>query len=111
MTAKHLLELPNGAKLAVDESGDPRGAPVFFFHGWPASRLQGAGFGGAGREVGARIISPDRPGIGASTFQAGRRLLDWPPAVAEMARQLQIKRFRVLAVSGGGPYALATAYA
>ena len=28
--------------------------------------------------LGVRIISPDRPGMGRSTFQPDRRLLDWP---------------------------------
>lgn len=105
------LELSSGHRIAWEESGDPKGCPVFFFHGWPASRLQGAGFSVEARELGVRIISPDRPGIGLSTFQAGRRLLDWPPVVTEMARHLGIDRFRILAVSGGGPYAFASAWA
>src|SRR6478752_5918588 len=92
------LELSNGQRIAWEESGDPRGFPVFFFHGWPASRLQGAGFNVEARELGVRIISPDRPGIGLSTFQAGRKPLDWPPVVTEMARHLGFERFRVLAV-------------
>jgi pimeloyl-ACP methyl ester carboxylesterase len=98
-------------RLAVDETGAPSGTPIFFFHGWPASRLQGSGFGVEGRELGARILSPDRPGIGLSSHQPGRTLLDWPPLIREIARQLRIERFRVLAISGGGPYALATAHA
>ena len=100
-----------GRTIALDETGDPRGHPVFFFHGWPASRLQGAGFSVEARELGLRILAPDRPGIGLSAAQPGRRLLDWPPVVRELARQLEIERFSVLAISGGGPYALATAFA
>ncbi|MES2569978.1 MAG: alpha/beta hydrolase [Verrucomicrobiota bacterium] len=107
-----LVTLPlSGLRVALDEDGDPNGLPVFFFHGWPASRLQGAGFGLAARELGIRLLSPDRPGVGFSSLQAGRRLLDWPPVVREVAEQLGLERFRILAVSGGGPYALATAYA
>lgn len=98
-------------EIAAEESGDPRGAPVFFFHGWPASRLQGAGFGPAASALGLRIIALDRPGIGCSPYREGRRLTDWPPIVAEIARQLGLETFRVLGVSGGGPYALATAWA
>lgn len=105
------LDLSSGHRIAWEESGDPDGIPVFFFHGWPASRLQGAGFGVEARELGVRIIAPDRPGIGLSTFQAGRKLLDWPPVISEMAQHLGIDRFRVLAVSGGGPYAFASAWA
>jgi pimeloyl-ACP methyl ester carboxylesterase len=107
----HLLTIAPDRQIAVDETGDPHGYPVFFFHGWPASRLQGAGFSVEAPELGLRILSPDRPGIGLSTPQPGRRLLDWPPVVREIARQLGFERFSVMAVSGGGPYALATAFA
>src|SRR3954454_11435984 len=79
-------------QIAAEECGDPSGAPVFFFHGWPSSRLQGQGFGAAAQELGLRIISLDRPGIGCSAYCADRRLLDWPPAVAEIARQLGLEK-------------------
>ncbi len=111
MPTTRILELSSGLRLAIDEDGDLGGTPVFFFHGWPSSRLQGAGFGPAARELGVRLISPDRPGIGLSSYQPGRRLLDWPPLVRETAEQLGIPRFRVLAISGGGPYGVATAFA
>lgn len=104
------MTLRSGATLAWAESGDPQGLPVIFLHGWPASRLQGAGFGPVARELGIRIIAPDRPGIGLSTYVPGRQLLDWPPVVAELADHLQLDRFRMLAVSGGGPYAFAAAH-
>ncbi len=61
------------------------------------------------RELGLRIISPDRPGIWGSSFQPNRTLLDWPPVIEELANHLEIDRFRILAISGGAPYAFATA--
>lgn len=106
-----LLRLSGGQQIAVDEYGDPAGEPVFFLHGWPASRLQGAGFGPAAQALGVRIIAPDRPGIGLSPHQPDRRLLDWPPVMAELADALGLSCFRVLGLSGGAPYALATAWA
>jgi pimeloyl-ACP methyl ester carboxylesterase len=111
MRATHLIPLLSGGTLAVDEDGDPHGTPVFFFHGWPASRLQGAGLGPAARRLGVRLLSPDRPGIGLSTHQPGRRLLDWPAQVREAAVWLGMERFRVICVSGGAPYALAAGHA
>jgi len=57
------------------------------------------------------LVAPDRPGIGSSEFQAGRRLLDWPEDVAALADRLGIERFAVLGWSAGGPYALACAHA
>ena len=109
--ASRLLTLSGDRRIALEECGDPDGMPVFFMHGWPASRLQGVGFGEAARALGVRILSPDRPGIGLSSFQPARRLLDWPPLLAELADTLGLERFRILAVSGGGPYAFAAAWA
>jgi len=38
-------------------------------------------------------------------------LLDWPADVAHLADQLALRRFSVIGVSGGGPYAAACAFA
>ena len=59
----------------------------------------------AALDLGVRLLSPDRPGIGLSTFQPGRRLLDWPADVAAMTDALGIDRFAVMGWSCGGPYA------
>ena len=50
----------------------------------------------AARELGLRIISPDRPGIRNSSLQPERKLLDWPPLLAELADQMGIGEFRIL---------------
>ncbi|MFN2624430.1 MAG: alpha/beta fold hydrolase, partial [Chthoniobacterales bacterium] len=65
----------------------------------------------AAREVGARIISPDRPGISGSSLHRERTLLDWPPLVRQLADHLGLGEFRMLGISGGAPYVFATAYA
>jgi pimeloyl-ACP methyl ester carboxylesterase len=49
--------------------------------------------------------------MGRSSFQPARRLLDWPDDVAQLADALDLDRFAVAGVSGGGPHALACAYA
>ena len=77
------LTLANGATVAVSEYGDPRGRPVFFCHGWPSSRTMAELADEAGRDLGARIISPDRPGIRDSQFQPDRLLADWPAFLNE----------------------------
>jgi len=64
----------------------------------------------AARELGVRIFSPDRPGIVDSTFVPNRKLLDWPPLVRELVDHLRIAQFRILAISGGAPYAYATGW-
>ena len=64
----------------------------------------------AARELGSRIISPDRPGIRDSSLQPSRRLTDWPEIVGQLADHLRIDRFRIFAISGGAPYVYATAW-
>jgi pimeloyl-ACP methyl ester carboxylesterase len=61
------------------------------------------------RDLGIRIISADRPGISASSLQPNRKLTDWPRIVERIADYLGIHDFRMLAISGGAPYAYATA--
>jgi pimeloyl-ACP methyl ester carboxylesterase len=61
-------------------------------------------------ELGARIITIDRPGFGLSDFQPGRTLLDWPADVAQLADALNVDQFAAIGLSGGGPYLLACAY-
>ena len=106
-----IIELKSGRAVAMAEYGDANGEPVMFCHGWPSSRTMAQLTDDAARELNLRIISPDRPGIRHSAFHANRKLLDWPPLIAEVADNLCIADFRMLAVSGGAPYALATAWA
>lgn len=105
------LILACGGSVAVSEYGDREGAPLFFCHGWPSSRTMAELTDQAARELGIRIISPDRPGIRNSSLQPERKLLDWPPLLAELADHLGIDQFRMLGISGGAPYALAAAWA
>lgn len=63
----------------------------------------------AARELNVRVVSPDRPGICDSSFQANRTLLDWPAVIEQLANELGIGRFHVMAFSGGAPYAYVTA--
>lgn len=106
-----LLTLADGRLLGYCEYGDPNGSPVVYCHGYPASRLQAALADPVARELGLRIVSADRPGFGRSSPQPGRTLLDWPQDVAALADALDLGRFAVLGVSGGGPYALACGFA
>ncbi len=106
-----LITLSTGRRVAVECYGDPHGMPVFFSHGWPSSRWQAAVAGEAATQLGIRLLSVDRPGLGDSDYHPGRRLADWPPLIAELADRLNCDKFRVLGISGGGPYALSCAAA
>lgn len=103
----------NNRQIGVCEYGDKKGFPVFYFHGFPGSRLDGNlfEFDKIANSLNIRIIALDRPGIGLSDFFKKRKLLDWPKTLSSVAEKLNIKAFSVLGISGGGPYALACAYA
>ncbi len=106
-----IVELEDGRELAFAEYGDPQGTPVFGFHGTPGSRAQLALTDEAGRDAGVRVIAPDRPGYGASSYAATRSLRDWPKDVTALADFLEIGDFGVVGISGGGPHAAVCAHA
>jgi len=106
----NVFQLRDGRVLGYAEYGDPGGKPAFFFHGLPGSRRQRHPDDSIAIELGARIITLDRPGYGLSDFQPGRTLLDWPDDVAQLADALQIAQFAAIGLSGGGPYLLSCAY-
>lgn len=103
------LRLRDGRLLGYGDWGDPAGAPVLYLHGLHSSRLalyQSPAFFAA---HGVRFITVDRPGIGLSSYQPRRTLLDWPADVAQLADALGLARFGALSITGGGMYALACA--
>lgn len=105
MSDSHVTVLPDDRELGWLEMGDPDGSPVFAFHGTPGSREQLTIAASAIRDAGVRLVCPDRPGYGLSTYHPNRRLVDWPSDVAYLADHLGIERFAVMGISGGGPHA------
>jgi pimeloyl-ACP methyl ester carboxylesterase len=105
-----VIVLPDGRSLAYAEFGDPDGRPVLFFHGTPGYRLNPWTTDAELRSVGVRLIALDRPGVGRSTPQPHRLLLDWPEDVRKLADALELERFAVVGFSNGGPHAVACAY-
>jgi pimeloyl-ACP methyl ester carboxylesterase len=103
------VRLADGRVLGYAEYGPAAGPSLFLFHGLPGSRL---GVPGMWPEdpVAVRVVAPDRPGMGGSAFQPGRRLTGWADDVRQLADALGIDRFLVAGFSGGGPYALAVAH-
>lgn len=104
------VTLSDGRKLGYAEYGELGGKPLFFFHGWPSSRLQARVIDEVAKNLRVRVISLDRPGYGLSDFKKDRTLLDWSDDVVEVADKLKIKKFAVIGVSGGGPYSVVCAY-
>jgi pimeloyl-ACP methyl ester carboxylesterase len=94
--------------LAYAEWGPLEGKPLLHFHGLPDGRF-GWGGGSACADRGVRLISIDRPGVGASDPSPGRSVADWAADVEDLAIQLELDRFSVSGWSAGGAYALACA--
>jgi pimeloyl-ACP methyl ester carboxylesterase len=99
----------DGRTLSVREGGDPDGFPVLVHNGTPASSLLYEPHLRDAEEKGIRLVSFDRAGYGASTRNEGRSVADVAADVAAAADALEVDRFAVWGISGGGPHALATA--
>ncbi len=103
------VTLRDGRRLAFTEYGRPSGRPIIYCHGAPSSRVEGDLIinGATASALGLRVIVPDRPGMGYSQSQTGRRIVDWPNDVVDLAAALGLDTFAVLGSSGGAPYAAA----
>ncbi len=106
-----ILKLDNHARLSWNQYGSPNGEPVFYFHGMPGSSLEAHDADSFARELGLRLIIPNRPGYGDSDPQENFTPLDWPIILTQLADSLHINRFSILSFSGGGIYAFACAHA
>jgi pimeloyl-ACP methyl ester carboxylesterase len=103
------VALPDGRLLGYAEYGDPAGTPIFGLHGTPGSRFMFRLAHPVALALGVRLLAPERPGFGISTYQPGRTLASYAIDIADFADALGIRRFAVAGVSGGGPYAAACA--
>ncbi|CAO2647920.1 Nn.00g088420.m01.CDS01 [Neocucurbitaria sp. VM-36] len=102
------ITLEDGRTLSYAIYGSP--VPVttiIYMHGFPSSRFEGRLWHTACTKHNIRLISPDRPGSGLTTFQPGRRILDYPADVLALVAHLKVDQFYILGVSGGSPYTLA----
>jgi pimeloyl-ACP methyl ester carboxylesterase len=108
----HQITLQTRRIIGFAEFGSPEGFPIFYFHGFPSSRLdwQLVNREHLLKELNIRIIAPDRPGYGLSQFQLERKIVDWPDDVIAIADHLNFDRFAAIGISGGGPYAAACAH-
>lgn len=103
------IVLADGRRLGFAEYGDPNGQPVIGFHGTPGSRLMLAVADAPARRMGVRLIAPDRPGFGLSDPMPTRRYPDFAADTEALADHLRLGSVALVGVSGGGPYALASA--
>jgi pimeloyl-ACP methyl ester carboxylesterase len=104
--------LSDGRSLDYWEGGDPHGRGVIYHGGTPTTRVFGRLGHETAREQGVRLVSISRPGYEGSGRPPGApSLLTTGRDTAELAQQLGLSGYAVLGVSGGGPFAVATAVA
>lgn len=103
------LTLSDGRRLTYLDLGVEDGPPILHMHGIPSGKLEALFFhlDRAAILAGVRLLAIDRPGVGGSTPQRGRTLLDWPADIIEFADRLGLDRVAVLGYSMGAPSALA----
>jgi pimeloyl-ACP methyl ester carboxylesterase len=104
---QQLLEMRDGRTLEVAELGDRAGHPAFFFHGLIGSYHQAEYVSDEAGRMGLRIIAPNRPGVGRSTFIKRKSALASVTDVEDVASALGLDDFSLIGISGGTPYALA----
>lgn len=103
--------LKDGRKIGYADYGDHSGHPIFYFHGFPGSRLEAEKFHDAAASIGGRIIGIDRPGMGLSTFDNQRTILSWANDIAVFADTIGVENFSIISHSGGSAFAAACAIA
>jgi pimeloyl-ACP methyl ester carboxylesterase len=103
------LRAPDGRVIAVEVVGDDEATPVLLCHGLADSRLAAQSLQQAARDLGLRVIAPDRPGIGGTDPRWLHQLADWADEAAVILDVLRVDSAALLGVSGGGPFAAACA--
>jgi len=101
--------LADGRTITYREFGASSGDVLIALHGTPGSRLKFTVADPVARALGLRVIAPDRWGYGATTAHPKPSLRAFAEDMAAFADQLDLGRFSLLGVSGGGPFAAAVA--
>ncbi|MGW3078611.1 alpha/beta fold hydrolase [Kitasatospora sp. NPDC001132] len=102
--------LSDGRVLGWAEWGPSDGTPVLFSPGAATSRRLGFGADTVDA-LGVRLISVDRPGLGASTPAPRRTFADFAADIAELTDRRHLGRPAMVGSSQGAPFALACAAA
>jgi pimeloyl-ACP methyl ester carboxylesterase len=103
-----IVTTPDGRDLALCLWGDPQGAPIFWLHGTPGSRMFRYP-SDCYQRYRLAVCSYDRPGYGLSTRRRGHTQAQNVDDVVAIADALGWERFAVAGASGGTAPALAVA--
>ncbi len=102
------LTLPDGRILGMDSyhSGRTDNVTVLYFHGRPGSRFEAGNLYAWADMLGFDVVSVDRPGWGLSTFHHRATPRSVAADLEFCLQEANVDRVRLLAMSGGAPFAL-----
>ncbi|WP_223281236.1 alpha/beta fold hydrolase [Streptomyces antnestii] len=104
----HAARLPSGRTAHYTDSGPRDGVPVLYIGGTGTSAraVHMTDFFRTTREgLGLRLISVERDGFGDTAYDPGLGKADFAQDALDVLDRLGVDRFRIIAISGGGPYA------
>lgn len=105
----HQICLKDGRTLNYREFGNCKGKLVLWFHGLNSSCREPGYVNEQICRSGLRIVAVERPGIGKSTYDCDREILDWPDDIRQLVAALGCHKFGIIATSGGSSYGCACA--
>ena len=109
--SQKIIHPETGRVISFSEVGDPNGSAVLCCVGMGLTRYITAFYDELASTLKLRLITPDRPGVGASErhVDGNDQPLRWPDDVLAICQHLKLTKFSILAHSAGAIYALATA--
>ncbi|HTX11224.1 MAG TPA: alpha/beta fold hydrolase [Solirubrobacteraceae bacterium] len=106
------VRLPDGRSITFFSAGPEDGFPVLYCHGAIGSpRWRTPELDRVIERLGIRYLVVNRPGFAGSDPSPGRTVLDFARDVGTVMSRLGYRRFSVVGVSAGAPYALACGWA
>jgi pimeloyl-ACP methyl ester carboxylesterase len=105
------IDLADGRVVEYWDGGLPSGRAVILHPGTPETRVMGRWVHDAAVAARVRLVAVNRPGYGGSTSVTDPSLLRAGRDTAAMAARIGLDEYAVVGLSGGGPFALATAVA
>jgi pimeloyl-ACP methyl ester carboxylesterase len=87
--------------IAYGDYGSADGLALVFLHGSPGSRFEAADHDALARDLGLRLIAPERAGMGRSDPNPGQTMLQGAQNVLDLLDHLNITQFSVAGYSGG----------
>ncbi len=104
-----VIRLSDGRRLAFREYGVADGRPVLVFHAGVGASLLPPGTDARCRELGLRVVAPERPGIGRSDPRPDYSVEGVADDLVQLATDLGLGPVQFCSFTSGSRFALATA--